>query len=348
MALTPSVTFSGRAPEKMDLFDPACLRSYLLGLTDDDKRAIQALSYKHPNGFVKVVLRRNTEDGSLFRIHYWLGDLAMDQNYHNHGWAFTSKILKGGIEDTHYRKQEAEEGEYGSVFEYTFDLTKTDNKLHVTRSERVYEMVPVKASRYQEGDMYHVDPDVVHKAMPTSEDTITLVKQEPVSRPTCTVYSLTESIQDGHHYENVTMEELECILSKTLSCVPEQPRPRFKHSLFFRTQNATWDSDMKIGEILSYPDSDGMRIAAELTIHAITDLSDYRLLPYITFSWHRDFGDNLLRLIQHLNKHEKVALVYLNSAGKLGALYPDENVEWGLKCALVPSLLEDSFCVMSL
>ena len=192
-----------------DLFDRYLLKLFIRDLTEADKELIRSRSYKHPNGFVKVVLRRNS-DGTYYRLHYWYRELAMDQNFHNHGWSFVSKILHGSLMETHYEPRESENG---TVYKYTMDLLKRDGKLHVTQSEAKYEMVPKAVHEHLEGETYYLSSSVVHKAIPEA-GTITLMLQFPTSEPECHVYS-TDGISDGQHYESISMEELEHILQTT-------------------------------------------------------------------------------------------------------------------------------------
>ena len=85
----------------MDPFINSTLLDYLSNLSQTDKLIIQNASYLHTNGFYKIILKRY-DDGSCLRLHYWLKDYNTDQNPHNHGWNFYSKILVGSLQNTNY------------------------------------------------------------------------------------------------------------------------------------------------------------------------------------------------------------------------------------------------------
>lgn len=227
-----------------DLLDARTLITYLEKLTDEEKEAIRVRSYRHPNGFVKIVLRKNS-DGSLFRLHYWLKELAMEQNCHDHGWHFTSKILRGALTNMNYTKREQTDVDDvdAAVYEYTMDLSKHDRKLHVTRSEQKY-MLEIESERtYRAGDVYQLSPDVIHKGHPRQEDTITVVRQEPLSKSCCHLYT-TDEVPDGHRFDPISTHELNNIFFIVQACVPydnpTEPRSKFHYTMPQHVQRQEW------------------------------------------------------------------------------------------------------------
>lgn len=260
------------------LFDYHTLATFLSDLTVRDLTRIQSKSYKHPNGFVKIILAYNS-DGSCYRLHYWLNELVADQNYHDHGWQFCSKIINGslkniryinvqvedegkqeeaegtegaegaegteggeGAEETEEREEEEVDNEQGEeekeqegreeqeddeddelVYEFTVDLTKHDGRLHIVKSEQMYYMEEVLSVTYDQDDSYHLNPEVIHKAIPLEEHTITLVKQEPRTQTHCHIYSAQE-IDDGSRYEHISLHELQQIISMTISILRKKAK----------------------------------------------------------------------------------------------------------------------------
>jgi len=74
-----------------------------------DKKLLQELSlqsYKHPNGFYKIILHRGSK-GSL-RLHFW-NNPDDKSDLHDHFWDLQSVILFGEFESSVY--SESEEGE---------------------------------------------------------------------------------------------------------------------------------------------------------------------------------------------------------------------------------------------
>lgn len=199
----------------MDLFELNNLYNFISSLTHDEKTFIQSRSYKHPNGFVKIILKKNN-DGSYFRLHYWLNELALDQNYHDHGWNFTSKIINGVLKNINYYKSPSTDE--NALYEYEMDLTKHNRKLNITRSEIKYDMIQESEQIYTKDDVYHLSSDIIHKAHPLIEHTITLMKQEPLSKSKCYLYTLDE-INNGHHFENISMKELDEIFDFTIKVI---------------------------------------------------------------------------------------------------------------------------------
>lgn len=191
----------------MNLFDFDILSDFLSNLSNDEKSLIQSKSYKHPNGFVKMILRKN-EDDSFFRLHYWLDELALDQNYHDHGWNFTSKIINGSLKNINYYKSEAIDTNINALYEYKMDLTKHNKKLNITKSHNKYIMIKESEQIYKQNDIYYLDSNIIHRTIPIVENTITLMKQEPLTKSLCHLYTL-DDISDGHRFENISMKELD-------------------------------------------------------------------------------------------------------------------------------------------
>lgn len=64
-------------------------------LTDDAFAAwVAARSYRHGNGFLKVVL---LDAGFKLRLHLWLPGAACEENIHDHRWSIASTILAGEL-----------------------------------------------------------------------------------------------------------------------------------------------------------------------------------------------------------------------------------------------------------
>ena len=55
---------------------------------------VSARSYRHANGFLKVVL---LDRGYKLRLHVWFPGSACEENIHDHRWSFASTILAGGL-----------------------------------------------------------------------------------------------------------------------------------------------------------------------------------------------------------------------------------------------------------
>lgn len=64
-------------------------------LTDDAFASqVAARSYRHGNGFLKVVL---LDQGFKLRLHLWLPGVSCEENIHDHRWSIASTILTGEL-----------------------------------------------------------------------------------------------------------------------------------------------------------------------------------------------------------------------------------------------------------
>ncbi|MFW1644925.1 hypothetical protein [Acinetobacter guillouiae] len=74
---------------------------------------ISARSYRHGNGFLKVVL---LDRGFKLRLHIWFAGQACEENIHDHRWSFSSLILTGALTSEiwkdHAHGQQLQEYEY--------------------------------------------------------------------------------------------------------------------------------------------------------------------------------------------------------------------------------------------
>ena len=137
--------------------------------------AIACVSYKHANGFSKLVLGES-ESGRL-RLHIWEPDAAAEENIHEHRWHFASAVIAGSIES--------------EIWVDAFDCRAP------TFEEFIYEVHSGGASRRSvgrtraaclrkvtrlAGDAYFMLPGVMHRIARTSGVTATLVFTTAPSR----------------------------------------------------------------------------------------------------------------------------------------------------------------------
>jgi hypothetical protein len=75
----------------------------------DDRGAVQRIaeaSYRHDNGFTKVVLgHRKT---ARVRFHVWSTTQTSESNVHNHRWDFASMVLAGSLRMEYYELVEGD------------------------------------------------------------------------------------------------------------------------------------------------------------------------------------------------------------------------------------------------
>ncbi|MBX6769381.1 MAG: hypothetical protein IRY90_19885, partial [Actinomadura rubrobrunea] len=156
--------------------------SDLLNAALDDDQWMDAMaraSYRHPNGFDKIVLL--STDAFQLRLHVWGQDRpeAESENIHNHRWDFSSVILLGG-----YRYQEfTADGGTSQFYVYTYNSR---------RGVPSYSLEPLGRrglsccfdAHLRAGTSYTLSSEVFHRvATPPGRLTASLVLQGP-HRPT--------------------------------------------------------------------------------------------------------------------------------------------------------------------
>lgn len=180
-AATPSALLRTLRPYA---HDRAWFAGRLLGVARAPERVgeVAARSYRHPNGFAKLVLGPLV--GGWLRLHvYPAGDARLgDGNPHGHRWSFASVVLVGaGLEHTFYVEGGDATAEARDRYAYVAgdDLTfETTTRLTVTGR--------VVVGR---GDPCGLVGRAVHAVRPLGDDLVaTLVLQGPTTRPTAEVY----------------------------------------------------------------------------------------------------------------------------------------------------------------
>lgn len=133
-------------------------------------------SYKHGNGFYKLVLAE-TEDFKL-RLHVWEEGQAAEENIHEHRWHFASTILYGQLQSEAYEESFSPQAK--SYREYVYQ----------TQNGRAHKMElgPCRlqctaSSVRQRGDSYSMKPGVLHRIISNNgHATATLMCQSQASR----------------------------------------------------------------------------------------------------------------------------------------------------------------------
>ena len=64
------------------------------------------LSYEHVNGFVALAIESN--GSTTRRLHWWPAENTIDSPIHSHPRSFTSSVLLGRLQLTHYHETDAE------------------------------------------------------------------------------------------------------------------------------------------------------------------------------------------------------------------------------------------------
>lgn len=148
-----------------------CLLQRLI-LSPSDQEALQRYSYKHANGFTKLVLARTDDDRFRLRLHFWPKDQA-DQNVHDHRFRFWSVVLRGSIRSEIW----VESGQGDDFSEYQY-LPRRDSRSYSMRYVRHTRLARhSESSRAIGGSSYFFDSNWLH-TVSCSESPITVVIED--------------------------------------------------------------------------------------------------------------------------------------------------------------------------
>jgi hypothetical protein len=154
---------------------------------------IASRSFRHTNGFLKIVLHSLSPQGSKLRIHFWPTGSASAENDadpHDHRWTFLSIPLFGTLYEERYR----------------IAATNAQPEMHeLACSPRFSERIKVtskkacRLARYgsytrRPGGPYSCRAGIIHRLFPVdSRPTATLVLTLPPVAPTAAVFKLGTS-----------------------------------------------------------------------------------------------------------------------------------------------------------
>lgn len=129
-------------------------------LTDDAFAAqVAARSYRHGNGFLKVVL---LDQGFKLRLHLWLPGVACEENIHDHRWSIASTILAGELHSEIWTDA-ANDGQ--------FDLQGSEYRYQAATNGQQAQAIPLhdsplalaRRTRCPAGSHYSLPPATLHR-----------------------------------------------------------------------------------------------------------------------------------------------------------------------------------------
>lgn len=143
-------------------------------------------AYRHPNGFLKVVLLADRE--FQLRLHVWRPDPespAPTENVHGHRWDFASVILVGGYRFQEYARDER--GEYFHGFRYHGHSDTSSYSLEPTGPTRLRCRFDAQLAA---GSSYLLTSDVLHRVVSSPDrTTVSIVLQGPHKDQPVDVYA---------------------------------------------------------------------------------------------------------------------------------------------------------------
>jgi hypothetical protein len=178
-----------------------------LALTEGNLRRVASMSYRHDNGFVKILLG-DQPDGSAWRLHVWEG-MSGPSNIHSHRWDFTSRVL------------------VGSLFVEEFDATVGSDLLAYEFEShehgRGYSLRKVGAASVQRlrfaeqsaGELSGLSFRELHRVTPACRFVSTFVRTAPSVSRTTKVYSI-DNLSGRYEKASLGVDECAAIVARVL------------------------------------------------------------------------------------------------------------------------------------
>jgi hypothetical protein len=142
-----------------------------------DKKRISALaasSFRHRNGFVRLVLGHGDDCAPKLRLHVWTGSRGRCQ-IHSHSWNFASKVLRGVLQAKEFRVARATTGTHGVSVVPNKSSSLAGNQAYIEDSPVFVRTVGNR--RYHPGEVYALQAGAYHTVQALEASSVTLVIQ---------------------------------------------------------------------------------------------------------------------------------------------------------------------------
>lgn len=172
-------------------------------------------SYRHPNGFEKIVLVSDLPEIEELRIHRWCDDLE-DTNIHSHSWNFQSYVLKGSL--THHLWQLCA-GDEVTAFLMPPILIR-DGLADEYEFEELgrFSLESLGVFQLAQGSFYRMNSGLLHRVKST-RDAVSLVVQAGFDRPASIVVGDAALHGARSRVERLSVGEVASVLSETLEAI---------------------------------------------------------------------------------------------------------------------------------
>ena len=153
----------------------------LITAETDMINAAATRSYGHPNGFDRICLHNEANEGEV-RVHIWWHDASNDETIHNHAWDFRSATVVGNV-----RFQIFAESETGDEFYRYRSGPSPDGKPgeYVFQYSGPTRLLTVFEGSCRPGSAYWSRGTVFHRVLAArdiSKPTVTLVRSGRIYR----------------------------------------------------------------------------------------------------------------------------------------------------------------------
>lgn len=194
------------------------LKGVLISVIESYSRldAIARRSYKHDNGFMKIVLSEAEHSNAKVRFHIWKAPAVVSSDIHDHFWDFSSIVVKGALETVDYRVSQHS----GESFQ-KFELVAHSHQGQHTLLRMGTELLEEKRRRViASGEVYSLSAWRPHRVSPANGgETYSLVLQGPHLKKINRVFrrSMTASVMKSQS-KPITVNELRASL---VNCISE-------------------------------------------------------------------------------------------------------------------------------
>jgi hypothetical protein len=198
-----------------NIYDPKHFKSLLLNIMSEPEllKKIQDSSYKHDNGFAKIILLQ----GKHFKLRYHLFNVVDDvpmENVHNHRWCFASVVLKGNLK-THLFAPNNNEGE--PVMLYKYISNKIQNKYETKFIKKTF-LKKTMEHEYAQGSSYLMDTITLHRiVLAPNTTTHTLILTGKPQDLECELYARKTIQEDNKILKYYTKDQINQYLNQLIN-----------------------------------------------------------------------------------------------------------------------------------
>ena len=201
---------------------------------DDEISFLQCLasSYKHANGFDKIVLMQGSNFKLRLHLYGSADTVVIAENVHSHRWPFASSILHGSImmdifqntKSNPANKMEESLSDHDHVETFVHYIYHSDKQKGYFETVRIgpTELRQMSTIKYHKGQTYSMNVSDMHRIVSCHNHAITLMLTgKPVST-TCNLFSpRAELLQGETAIVPYSTDELKAKLSSTLTLLQE-------------------------------------------------------------------------------------------------------------------------------
>lgn len=177
--------------------------------------AIASASYRHANGFTKIVLVDGPEK---LRLHLWRAWTRFNENIHTHRWDLVSRILHGTMHEERYEVSDGRP----ATHEMYASSPRQGSSIEVSTAFRACRVELVESRSFSPGDMYESRQGEWHRTSidnPPEAVLTACITSAPKWECAYVVHPLGTEVPSSVASPSVTVEEIEADLRFILDLI---------------------------------------------------------------------------------------------------------------------------------